>query len=117
MVGANAAELDGSWATDIDTCEKIFVNRGGQNYLASDADIYGSGFVVTGNTIRGKIATCKISARKMIGSTIQLKTTCATDITIMNNNFELKFVDDNKLIRNVPGIPELSTPYYRCPKR
>jgi hypothetical protein len=28
----------------------------------------------------------------------------------------LKIIDDNKISRVFAGMPELETPYYRCPK-
>lgn len=113
--GAGANELDGAWSTRLEECSNIFTKKGNQTVLADRADFFGSGFVVAGNMIRGKIATCKILSTKKKGSTFQLRTTCATDITISNNNFELTFVEADKVVRSFPGIPEMNTPYYRCP--
>ena len=110
-----AADINGAWTTDADACKKMFVKKGNRISLASDADIYGSGFVIDGTTIRGKIATCKITSLKEDGSTLHLNAACATDIMVSNNQFDLKMVDNNKLVRAFPGIPEMDTPYYRCP--
>ena len=112
---AVAANLDGSWATNLDACKDIFVKKGNAVSLARDADLYGSGFVISGNMVRGKIATCKITSMKEAGKTIHVRSTCATDISVSNNQFDLKILDKDKLIRAVPGVPEMDTPYYRCP--
>ena len=112
---AKANEVDGAWSTRIDECANIFVKRDNQTYLAERADFYGSGFVVTGKTIRGKIATCKILSVKKTGTKVKLQAACTTDIMITNSNFDLDFVEPNKVIRTFPGIPEMNTPYYRCP--
>ena len=111
----NAADINGAWTTDVAACKKIFVNKGNRISLTSDADLYGSGFVVDGTMICGKIATCKITSLKEDGSTLHLNAACATDIMMSSNQFDLKMVDNNKLVRAFPGIPEMDTPYYRCP--
>jgi hypothetical protein len=113
---AVAADLSGRWVTSLDACDKMFVIRGGHAYLAPDADIHGSGFVVDGTIIRGKMATCKITSRRDQSQIIHLQGTCATDILVSNNKVDLKMIDQNKLMRTVPGIPEMDTPYYRCPQ-
>src|SRR5690349_19712323 len=71
-----AADINGAWVTDTAACDKVFVKNGGQLHLSGDADIYGSGFVVDGSTVRGKIATCKVTSRKDDGVTIHLQAAC-----------------------------------------
>ena len=111
----NAANLEGLWATNVEACKELFVKKGNATYLASDADLHGSGFVVSGNIIRGKIATCKITSTEEDGKTVHLRTTCATDISVSSNQFDLKILDNDKIVRSIPGIPEMDTPYFRCP--
>jgi hypothetical protein len=110
-----AADFDGLWATNPDACKDIFVKRGNEVTFSEKADMYGSGFIVSGKTIRGKIAVCKILSMKKTGNTANLRAACATDISISTNNFGLRLVEDNKLIRSFPGIPEMDTSYFRCP--
>jgi hypothetical protein len=112
---SRAAGLDGAWAQNASTCKNIFVKKGKQTFLSQSADFYGSGFVIDGNTIRGKMAMCKITSRKEEGDVVQLQAACATDISMSNNRFGLKVVDDNKIIRMFPDMAELDTSYYRCP--
>jgi hypothetical protein len=112
---AKAANLDGAWAQNASTCKNIFVKKGKQTFLSPSADFYGSGFVIDGNTIRGKMAMCKITSRKEEGDVVQIQAACATDISMSNNRFGLKVVDDNKIIRMFPDMTDLDTSYYRCP--
>src|SRR3954447_11828808 len=111
---ARAVDLDGAWATDAGSCSKVFVKKGGQTRLSPSADLYGSGFVIDGSAIRGKIATCKITSLKEDGPTVHIEAACATDIMHSSNDFTLKRIDDNKLVRAYPGIPEMDTLYFRC---
>jgi hypothetical protein len=111
---AKAAEIDGAWSTSPESCKKVFTKKGKQVVLARDADFYGSGFVIDGPMIRGKLATCKITSMKENGGTFQLQTACTTDISVSTNQFELKKVDADKIMRAFPGLPEMDTPYYRC---
>ena len=111
---AKAAELDGAWISNPDACAEVFTVKDGKTSLSTNADFYGSGFVINGSFIRGKIAVCKITSRKLSGKTVQLQASCATDIMISNNKFSLIWIDDNKLTRRFPGIPEMDTTYHRC---
>lgn len=114
IASAHAANLDGSWSTDRAACGQLFVKKGSQTHLARDADIHGSGFVIDGTMIRGKIANCKITSRRDVGRTVHVRAACATDVAVSDSTFDLKVIDDDQVVRSVPGIPEMDTPYYRC---
>jgi hypothetical protein len=111
---AHALDLNGAWATNASACKDVFVRKGKQIRLSGNADFFGSGFVVDGQTIRGKIAVCRITSRKDEGDAISLAAACSTDIMMTAAQFNLKVVDDNKIMRVLPGNPEMDTPYYRC---
>jgi hypothetical protein len=115
IVPAAAAEIDGAWSTDPDVCDKMFVKNGGKTMLTTNADLFGSGFVINGNLIRGKMATCKITSLRQDGSKLHLRASCATEITLTDNSFDLNMDGPNKVVRAYPGLPELDMPYYRCP--
>ena len=117
VLGGAAAGLDinGAWVTDLDICDKVLVKRGARTEMAPNSDLYGSGFVVDGASIRGKIASCKITSRRENGSTVHIQAACATDILVSANQFSLTMVRDGELVRAYPGIPEMDTSYFRCP--
>ena len=110
----HAADIDGVWASDADSCSKIYVKSAKGISFAKKADLYGSGFIIEGNKIRGKIASCNIKTRKQDGDTVHLIAVCSTDIAINTVQFTLKTVDSNKVTRLFPGMPELETNYERC---
>jgi hypothetical protein len=111
---AAAADLAGAWANDSSACDKIYVRTNGRISFANNADAFGSGFIVEANRIRGKIATCTIKARKQEDQTVNLIAVCSTDIAIDTTQFTLKFVDDNRLVRMFPGMPEMEMTFVRC---
>jgi hypothetical protein len=111
---ANAADFLGLWATNASACKKVFVKRGGTVSFAKDADLYGSGFIIEQNRIRGKMATCSIKSRKEDGALTHLIANCSTDIALQAVQFSLKIDDENKITRLFPGVPELATSYFRC---
>jgi hypothetical protein len=112
---AAAFDLEGLWTTNAANCSKVFAGSGSQITLAEDSDIYGGGFIVQGNTIRGKIAKCTIKSRKVDGSSLHLLTSCATDVMLSNTPFDVTFKDENTLSRVFPGDADMSETYYRCP--
>jgi hypothetical protein len=113
---ARAADVVGVWASDAAVCNKIFARKGAQVSLAKGGDPYGRGFIIEGNTIRGKLANCKIKSRKQDGNVVYLIAACATDVMLSDVELALKIIDDNKITRVFAGMPEMETPYYRCPK-
>jgi hypothetical protein len=114
-MNANAFDLTGLWATDLDACKKIFETKGKQASLRKDSDLFGSGFIIDGTRIRGRMATCSIKTSKEDGAMIHLLTSCATDIMLQNVQFSVKVVDGNKISRIFPGIDGMQLDYYRCP--
>jgi hypothetical protein len=109
-----AADITGAWASDASNCNKIFVKRGNGVFLAEEADLYGSGFVVEGRKIKGKMANCDIKTVKEEGSTVHLIAACATDIMLSNVQISLKVVDQNRIVRLFPGASAIEIPFERC---
>jgi hypothetical protein len=112
---ANAFDLDGAWANDVSICNKIFEKKNNTISMTRDSDMHGSGFIIAGNQIRGKVATCTIKSRKEDGSILQLVATCSTDVALSTVQFSLKIDNENQMTRVFPGIPEMAMPYVRCP--
>ena len=55
---AEARDLTGAWVSDAAACNKIFTGSGSKLSFAEDADVYGSGFIYQGNTLKGKRDLC-----------------------------------------------------------
>jgi hypothetical protein len=111
---AQERDLTGAWATDAAMCKKVFVGTGSKIAFAKDADVYGSGFVYEKNRLKGKIATCAIKTQKRDGDVVHLITTCSTDVALSPVQFSLRIDNERQITRFFPGVPELSTEYYRC---
>lgn len=111
---AKAFDLDGAWTTQADVCKKIFAKTGNTTSFTPDADSYGNGFIVEGNSIRGQTAKCTIKARKEAGAMTHLIAICSTEIMIDQMQFSFKADDDNKITRVFPGMEGFETSYVRC---
>jgi hypothetical protein len=111
---AQSADIDGAWTNSADVCSKVFVKKGDRISFADDADMYGSGFIVEGNRIRGKMATCNITRRKETGDSINLIAACSTEIAIETQQIVFKIISPERLSREYPGVPELASTYERC---
>ncbi len=112
---SSAFDLDGMWATDAALCGKMFERRGGQMAFTELSDLYGSGFVIEGTRIRGKMAQCTIKSKKEDGDSLQLLAGCATQIMQSEMQFSLKIVNENAMSRLFPGMSGMEVTYYRCP--
>ena len=113
---ANAVDLSGAWASAPGACAQIFQKKGASLALTSRANVSGAGFVIDGNNIRGKVANCKIKTRKEEGDLVRLIANCASDTMLSDVELTLKVIDNNKIARVFAGMPEMETPYYRCPR-
>src|SRR5687767_15586005 len=96
---AFAASIGGVWASDARYCDKVFVRKGASVSFAKEGDLYGSGFIIDGRKIKGKLATCSIKSSREDGSTTHLLAACATDVMLSNVEISLKVIDQNKLVR------------------
>jgi hypothetical protein len=112
---ALAFDLNGAWATDSDSCAKVFVRKGAQVSFTDMSDVYGGGFIIEGDQIIGKYGKCRIKAKKDDGTTINLVAACASDIMLSSVQFSLKEVDANSVIRLFPGMEGMEIKYARCP--
>jgi hypothetical protein len=112
---AHAIELTGAWASDAELCGKIFTKTGKQVGFGPLSDLYGSGFIIEGNRIRGKIARCTIKSRTEEGATVNLSAACSTSVAVESMQFSLKIIDDNTIGRIYPGSTAMQVDYHRCP--
>ena len=111
---AHAADINGAWVSDVAVCQKVFEKRGNSVSFAKGSDIYGSGFIIDGNQIRGRIAMCNIKARRQQGPIVNIIAVCSTDIAIDTMQFRLRVEGPNKVVREFPGMPDLEMNYERC---
>ena len=111
---AEAFDLDGAWASDASICKKIFVKKKSGISITRNSDLYGSGFIVDGDKIRGKMAACAIKNRKEDAGTLNLVAVCSTDIALSTVQFMLRIDGNDKVTRLYPGLPELDVSYVRC---
>jgi hypothetical protein len=109
-----AIELTGVWSTSTDLCKLVFTKKGNQVVFAELSDLYGSGFIIDGDRIRGKSARCTIKSRKQQGDSLELSAACATSIMNSSVRFNLKIIDDNNLSREFPEVSGMTLKYSRC---
>ena len=115
---ARAYDLTGSWATNTDQCEKIFVKKGDEVTFTQYSDEFGGGFVADAKQIRTKGLRCSIKSRKETGDTIDIQAACASDIMTSSMQLRLKFLDDNSVYRinPDPDMAGMQMTFHRCAK-
>jgi hypothetical protein len=114
IVPSDALDLNGVWATDGSSCDKLFLRKGNEISFNKDSGEYGGGFVVKGSQIIGQLAKCHIKSKKDDGSQIQISATCLTDIMPSDVHFQLKIVDANTITRTFPEMEGMELTYVRC---
>src|SRR4051812_38092559 len=113
-VQAHAIELTGAWASQTDLCSMVFTKKGKQIVFAEFSDLFGSGFIIDGNRIRGRSTQCTIKSKKQNGDAVELAASCASSIMTSSVNFNLKVMDDNNIVRQFPGMDGMTLRYSRC---
>jgi len=112
--GPLAADIHGAWTSNSAHCSKIFSKRKGGIAFTKIADLYGSGFIVDGRKIRGRLSRCEVKQRTDDGATIHLVASCAADIMLADVQLSLKVIDRNKVTRVFPGASGTERTYERC---
>jgi hypothetical protein len=111
---ARAIELSGAWATHADLCSQVFTKKDNRVVYAEFSELFGSGFIIDGDGIRGRAATCSIKSRKQEGDRLELSAACASSVMTQDVRFNLKIIDDNTISRSFPEIAVMSQNYTRC---
>lgn len=114
---ASAAGVEGLWASEAAICGKIFERKGGQTHFTKNSDSYGSGMIIEGKRLTGKMGRCVVTNTKRDGNLFHLFAACTTDVSQENLQVSLRLVGADKIVRIFPDIPEMETEYVRCPER
>jgi hypothetical protein len=110
---ASAFDLNGAWTIDPGSCGKVFRKQGKRVTLTSISDLYGGGFIIEGDRVRGKIVRCRIESRKEDGPVIHLNAACTTEIATEQIQLDLKVVNDNTVSKTFPET-NIAMDYHRC---
>jgi hypothetical protein len=112
---AEAANIEGVWASNVAACKDIFTKseRSGVSF-SGRSDAFGNGLIINGNRIRVTLQHCRIVRRNQKGDTIYLLASCSSDIAAGTIQFGLRLLDDDHIVRSFPGITDLELTYERC---
>jgi hypothetical protein len=112
---ADAANIEGIWASNAAACKDIFAKseKAGVSF-STRSDAFGSGLVIDGGRIREKSQHCRIMRRNQKGDTIHLLASCSSDVSADTLQFGLRLLDDDHIVRSFPGITDLELTYERC---
>jgi hypothetical protein len=111
---ARAADIDGAWVSNASVCDQVFEKRGDTISISNTSEAHGSGFIIDGNRLRGKLVDCEIKTRRQEGPVVHLIAACATDVALSYVQFSLRKDGEDRITRVFPGIPELQLSYVRC---
>jgi hypothetical protein len=112
---ARAFDLEGAWTSDVGSCPKIFVKSAASTTFAPNSEMWGTGFIVDGNNIRGQITKCVIKTRKEKGNENYVLASCASDIMVDQVQLNFKVNGNNSITRFFPGIEGMERTFVRCP--
>ena len=110
----HAFDLDGAWTADKSACPKIFTKNGASITFAPNSELWGKGFIVDGNSIKGQRISCAIKHRKLQASELYILAQCADDIMIDQVQMHMKITGDNSITRYIPAVEGLESTYVRC---
>jgi hypothetical protein len=97
---ANAFDLNGTWTADDRNCNKVFVKKNNKISMTRNSDVFGGGFIVEGDQMRGQAKTCKITSRKEESGVLHLIASCSTDIAVLGTQqVDAKIDSDDKITR------------------
>ena len=90
LAEARAFELTGAWATQEDLCSQVFTKKDNKVLYAEFSELFGSGFIIDGDRIKGRIGACTIKSKKQDGNSLELSAACASSVMTQDLRFKLK---------------------------
>jgi hypothetical protein len=112
---ASAFDLNGAWTADASNCDKVFAKKNNKTSMTRNSDVFGGGFIVEGNQMRGQAKACKITSRKEESGVLHLIASCTTDIAVLGTQeVSAKIDSDNQITRIYPSFPEMGISFFRC---
>ena len=112
---AHAFDLNGAWTADAQNCNKVFVKKNNKISMTRNSDVFGGGFIVEGNLMRGQAKTCKLMSKKEEGGVLHLIAACSTEIAVLGTQeVSAKIENENRITRIYPSFPEMGISFYRC---
>jgi len=111
----SAISLSGAWTTDVSRCNKVFVKRGARVSFAEDSELVGGGLIIQGGEVQGTGASCRIKTTKEDGEMTHMILACATIIMHSEQQFSVRKVSADEIVRLFPNMEGMETKYYRCP--
>ena len=109
-----AFDLNGVWATDAALCDKMFEKRGSSYGFTEMSDLYGSGLIIEGTRIRGKMAQCTIKSKTEDSDSVRFLAACATSVAPENLQVTLKILGSDSFSRLFPNMQGMEVAYHRC---
>jgi hypothetical protein len=113
---AVALDLNGTWASSSDICDKLFVKQGDKIVFAKNADEIGTGLIINGKQITGKIGSCNVTSRQEAGDVVHLKTMCTTKVATTSMDLSYKILSEDSISQVFSGLSGSSVRFVRCPK-
>jgi len=110
-----SADLTGAWSTEASLCNKVFVKSGSRVSFAKDSELVGGGLIIQGKEIQGTGASCRIKTTKEDGDVTRMVLACATIIMHSDQQFSVRRVNADEILRLFPNMEGMETKYYRCP--
>jgi hypothetical protein len=112
---AHAFELNGAWSTNPENCGKMFETKNNRVSFTRNSDVFGSGFIVEKDQVKGPAKACKITKYKEEGGALHLIASCTTDIAVLGiQEVSAKINNDDQLTRIYPEFPEMGISFHRC---
>jgi hypothetical protein len=112
---AHAFDLNGAWTADASNCNKVFVKKNNKISMTRNSDVFGGGFIVEGNLMRGQAKTCKLTSKKEEGGVLHLIAACSTEIAVLGTQeVSAKIENEDRITRIYPSFPEMGISFYRC---
>jgi hypothetical protein len=109
-----AFDLTGAWAQDRNQCAQVFARTDRAIVFGPNSELWGKGFIVEGNAIRGQAVRCTIRSKREKDTTINLLASCASDIMVDQVQFTFRTDGNDSITRIFPGIDGLEVTYVRC---
>jgi len=106
--------LQGAWLAQGSSCEEVYASAGSRTSFKRPVDIFAPAFIVSGNSLRTPMASCRIRSVRPAGDRHSVHLSCANAVAGNDVRVLMALMPDGSLKRYFNEQDTTGTSYQRC---
>jgi hypothetical protein len=111
---SSPSTLQGAWLAQGSSCAEVYASAGTRPSFKRPVDIFAPAFIVSGNSLRTPMASCRIRSVRPVGNRHSVHLSCANAVAGSDVRVLMSLAPDGSLKRYFNEQDTIGTSYQRC---